>query len=102
MKKSNISLLLIGLFLVGCTTQMGSSRDVIYGYDQGPAWNHMYLKNDHTTTYCFDNRLLDKVKAYYDNQTVVKISYAKGTFYTGVCMGQGNSEVVLVNDITNE
>lgn len=91
--------LLLIILLTGCI-QEGTSTDTIYGYDKGPIWNHVYLKNDHTTTYCFEDNLQDDIEQAYKNNTVVTIHYNKYWFRGALCNPQPNTEPVVVESIT--
>lgn len=87
------------LFLASCTTQHGTSKDRIYGYDTGPVWGHMYLVNDHSTTYCFDKTREDIIKEAYDSNRTVMITYEKGPLKAFFCMGQAEQETVVVTQV---
>lgn len=93
-------LVLCGLLLVaGCTFQSGQSNDRIYGYDKGIIWNHLYLVNDHSTAYCFDDGFVPSVqKALAENRSVV-VHYEKYLVRGSLCSVPENMEAVVVTEI---
>ena len=97
-----IYLLIIGMLLFSaCTLQSGISTDRIYGYDKGIVWNHLYLTNDHTTTYCFEDYQLQQIKDAYELNKTVKIEYERYVIKGFWCQAQQNQEAVVVTKIDN-
>ena len=104
--KQTIKIILIivivcSLILVnGCTYQHGTSRDIVQGYDKGIIWHHAYLKNDHTTAYCFDNEsfipILDESQK---TQREVIVTYETYLFRGFLCTTSEKYEKVVIADI---
>jgi len=71
-------LIIVVMFLTSCTLEKGSSTDYVYGYDKGIVWGHAYLKDDHTTCYCFDDDDMSEQFEYAQSNNVkVKVNYER-------------------------
>ena len=82
------------------TFQHGSSRDVVQGYDKGWIWYHAYLKNDHTTAYCFDNPdFADILEDSQKNQKEIIITYETYLFRGFFCMTSENYDNVIITKV---
>lgn len=94
-------LLLVGILLLfGCTLQHGTSRDVVQGYDKGILWSHMYLKNDHSTCYCFNNQ--EFIKTFDESQLTQKeviVTYEKYIVKGSLCNCDDKYEKVIVTNV---
>jgi hypothetical protein len=88
------------LLVSGCALQHGSSRDVVQGWDKGILWYHMYLKNDHTTAYCFDNP--EFIKIFDDAQKTqreVIVTYETYLVRGILCSVSDKYEKVIITDV---
>ena len=94
MKKALLLGLMACLLLSACTFQDGFSKDKVYAYDKGILWNHLYLVNDHTTAYCFDDSLWNSVKEAYENNKTVNVHYQTYLIKGSLC-STGNLENVI-------
>jgi len=93
-------LILSPIFVSALTFQHGSSRDITQGYDKGWIWYHAYLKNDHTTAYCFDNPdFVDILKESQETQREVIITYETYAFRGFFCMTSEKFDNVIITDI---
>lgn len=88
------------VLMSGCTFQHGSSRDIVQGWDKGIIWNHAYLKNDHTTAYCFDSyvfaEMLDESQR---TQKEVIITYETYFLRGWLCSTSEKHERVIITDV---
>lgn len=96
-----LMLLIFGVILLyGVSYQSGTSKDIVQGYDNGIMWHHAYLKNDHTTAYCFDDErfitILDESQR--QNKEVI-ISYKKYVGRGFFCSTSEKFERVVVTDV---
>lgn len=94
--------ILCSILFTGCTLQSGYTRDKLHGYDRGVTWNHIYLLNDHTTVYCWEDNIawgeiLEKAKA--DNNITLEIDYEKYWLKGSLCSSGQDMEAVVVTDI---
>lgn len=96
---SILSFLLMSSLVSAIVFQHGSSRDIIQGYDKGWLWYHAYLKNDHTTAYCFDNPNFAKIlKESQRTQKEVIITYETYLFRGTFCWtGEKFNNVIITN-----
>ena len=94
--------LLLGLFLLtGCTFQHGSSRDIVQGWDKGIIWYHAYLKNDHTTAYCFDNPDFIKIMDISQKtQKEIILTYETYILRGALCTTSDKFDNVIITNIT--
>jgi phenolic acid decarboxylase len=93
-------LLISPVFVSAITFQHGSSRDVVQGYDKGWIWFHAYLKNDHTTAYCFDNPdFIDILKESQETQREVIITYETYLFRGFFCMTSDKFDNVIITNV---
>jgi hypothetical protein len=98
-----INLIVITLFMTNVSAivfQHGTSRDLVMGYDKGWIWYHAYLKNDHTTAYCFDNP--DFIKILDDsqkNQKEVIVTYETYLFRGFFCTVAYHYEKVIIINV---
>lgn len=101
MKKILLLGILISILIIsGCTLQSGTSRDIVQGYDEGIIWNHAYLKNDHSTAYCFDNpSFVDVFQQSQLFQKEVIVTYEKYLFRGALCSVSEKYEKVIVTDV---
>lgn len=95
-------ILILGMLLLftGCTFQHGTSRDIVQGWDSGILWNHMYLKNDHNTCYCFDNPQF--VQIFDESQKTQKeviVTYETYLVRGGLCSASEKYETVIITDV---
>ena len=101
MNKRIIGVLMLGLLFIGCEYQKGNSNDTVYGYDKGLLWNHLYLTNDHTTCYCFDDQ---KVISILDSAIAtgrkVEVNYGKYLLRGQLCSAPDKYETVVVDSLT--
>lgn len=80
--------------------QHGSSRDVVQGYDKGWLWYHLYLKNDHTTAYCFDNpSFVSMLEQSQRTQREVIVTYETYLFRGFFCMTSEKYDNVVVTNV---
>ena len=100
--KKITSLIILLIFLIsGCTFQRGTSRDVVQGWDKGIIWYHMYLKNDHTTSYCFDNpQFIEIFDESLKTQREIIVTYETYFFRGGLCSAGDKFDNVIVTDAT--
>jgi hypothetical protein len=86
--------------LKNVSTQHGTSKDIVMGYDKGPIWGHAYLKNDHTTAYCFDNdKFIPLLEESQTQDKEVIITYEKYVGRGGLCMASNNYETVVITNV---
>lgn len=98
MRKQLIVVLL--LMLAGCTFQSGSTRDYASGWDEGILWYHAYLKNDHSTAYCFDDSVMRETFEYAKrNGKEVVVEYETYLFRGALCSANKNYETVVVTKV---
>ena len=96
-------LFIIGLIMWVSTLFLnnGSSTDYPYNIEQSKFWNKLWLKDDHTTVYCFDDeKFLDIInKAKIENKKI-KVSYQEYLFRGFLCSsGSDNIGEVVITDI---
>lgn len=88
------------LFLKDVSTQTGTSKDIVQGYDKGIIWYHAYLKNDHFTAYCFDDeRFIPLLENSQKNNREIIIYYEKYIGRGFFCGSAENYENVVITDI---
>lgn len=103
-------LVFLALSTSGCnsSTQEGKSIDYVYGYDTGMVWNHLYLTNDHTTTYCYTPEQSTTFGPIFEQaikeNKKVEVGYSKYVGKGALCQGQpqgakGSSETVVVTNV---
>ena len=95
-----LSIMMICVVLSGCTFQHGTTRDIVQGWDKGILWHHMYLKNDHTTAYCFDN--LDFTRIFDEAQKTQKeviITYETYLIRGSLCSTSDKFENVIITNV---
>lgn len=98
--KNKLLILFILLFLVSCTFHSGQSIDTVYSVDKGPLWSHLYLKDDHSTCYCFDNtEWYDMLKEGQKNGTKFVVSYETYLLTGGLCYCGEKFDTVVVTKI---
>lgn len=95
-----VAIVLGGFLLYSIELQHGTSKDVVYGYDKGMIWSHAYLKNDHTTAYCFNDEsfipLLDESQR--DGKEVI-ITYSKYIGKGFFCTTDSKYENVVITGV---
>ncbi|MCK9370045.1 hypothetical protein M0R04_09090 [Candidatus Dojkabacteria bacterium] len=89
--------------LYGMVKQTGNSTDYIYTIEHGDfsGWNKIWLKDDHTTMYCYDNDNLTSIltQAQIDNKKV-KVYYAEYIGRGWLCStGSDNIKQVIITKI---
>lgn len=103
MKRIFIVVTILGVLLLSaCGTQHGKSVDTIYGYDTGIVWNHLYLTNDHTTTYCYQDPTLNIIlEQALQNKSKVEVTYSKYIIKGSLCQSGTSSdgERVVVDNV---
>lgn len=88
------------IILNGCTFQHGTSKDYVYGYDTGILWNHLYLKDDHSTCYCFDDpEFIETIEEAQAADRKVLVTYEKYVFRGGLCWSADGYENVVVTKV---
>lgn len=103
-KKMN-KLLIVGLLFsillfTGCTLQSGYTKDKLHGYDTGVLWNHVYLLNDHTTVYCFDdNRFIPLLEQAKNGNVTIEVDYEKYALRGALCSSGQEMETVVITAI---
>ena len=101
--KKNISYIMILSLLILTSCSSGQSKDIIYSVDRGLIHNHLYLKDDHSSCYCFtDENLYNKLKIAQTENKKVIVEYEDDYFSLCYC-GDKFDEVKITNVIfTNE
>lgn len=84
-------------------TQSGQSVDYVYSVETGQLsrWHKLWLTNDHTTVYCFENlSFVPVLQDAQDKNIKVKVFYDE-YFFKGVTCSTENSNIgiVVVSDI---
>lgn len=97
--KTFVLLIVACALLTGCTFSHGSSTDTIYGWDNGPVWGHMYLKNDHATAYCFPDYMTEIIDAAYENNFTVKVTYETYLIRGSLCRTSEKYDNVVVTHV---
>lgn len=94
-------MLLIVLSMSACTFQHGTTRDIVQGYDSGILWNHMYLKNDHTTVYCFekDTNFSEMFDESQRTQKEIIVTYETYLLKGSLCYHSEKFDGVVVKDV---
>jgi len=95
-----VGLLCAVILMTGCTLQSGFTKDKLHGYDSGVLWNHVYLLNDHTTVYCFDDDRFIPIleQAKNNNNITIEVAYNKYLLRGALCSsGQEMESVVITN-----
>lgn len=101
MNKMIMTITLMGLFLVACTVQRGTSTDTIYGTDYGILWHHLYLKNDHSTVYCYDDFYDQQIQEARKANATVTVTYEKNILGKGTLCSAGEQyEPVVVTGVS--
>lgn len=99
-----LGILLIGgfFYLVSLFLNSGSSTDYPYNVEKNAAgWTKLWLKDDHTTVYCFDDErflpIIEQAKAENKKVTV----YYQEYIFRGFFCSSGNENIgtVVVTDI---
>lgn len=89
-------------FLIGILfLNKGFSIDYPYNIEKSQFWNKLWLKDDHTTVYCFDNEDFISIieKAQRENKKI-KVSYQEYVFRGALCTsGSERIGTVVVTDI---
>jgi len=101
MKKYIIMMLIVlVMFLTSCTLESGSSTDYIYGYDKGIVWGHAYLKDDHTTCYCFNDDSIKEMFEYAQTNNVkLKVNYERYLIKGSLCSCGDKMSTVIVTKV---
>jgi len=93
-----IVLVAIGLFfLIYWITPLffnsGTSTDYVYTVEKTKFWHKLYLKDDHTTVYCFDDERFLPIleQARTENKKVV-VTY-QDYFFRGFLCSSGNERI---------
>jgi hypothetical protein len=80
--------------------QHGTTRDLIQGYDKGIIWYHAYLKNDHNTAYCFDDkRFILILEQSQREQREVLVTYETYLLRGFFCSTTENYENVIIKNV---
>ena len=99
MRRVILGLFLI-LFLGGCTFTQGTTKDVVQGFDKGIIWHHLYLLNDHTTAYCFDNDdFIPILKSAQESNQKVTVTYETNLIRGILCTTSDKFERVVVTNV---
>lgn len=103
-----IMILLIILGIIGgayvyflITKNVGSSTDYVYTVEKTNFWHKLFLKDDHSTVYCFDDeKFLDIIKKAQDDNKKIKITYEdyfiRGFFCSS---GKDNIGTTIITDV---
>lgn len=94
--------LLIGgvLFMATLFLNEGSSTDYPYNIEQSRYWHKLWLKDDHTTVYCFDDeRFISIIEQAKQSNKKIKVSYQEYLFRGFLCSSGSDNigEVVITN-----
>lgn len=78
----------------------GSSTDYPYTIEKSNFWNKLWLKDDHTTVYCYDDeRFTSVIQRAIDENKKVKVEFQEYVFRGSLCFSGSDkiSEVVITN-----
>jgi len=102
-------ILIIGLLILGVaygyfliTQNKGSSKDYAYTVEKTNFWYKLWLKDDHTTVYCFDDdkflKIIEDAKA---RDKKVKVTYQDYFFRGFFCTSDIGSDIgkTIITDI---
>lgn len=93
-----------GLWIYSLFLNKGVSTDYPYNIEKSQFWNKLWLKDDHTTVYCFDDErfipIIDKAKL--ENKKI-NVYYQEFMFRGFLCTsGSDNIGTVVITDIKIE
>ena len=95
-----VIVLILSIILWNVSYQNGTTRDIVQGYDKGILWYHAYLKNDHSTAYCFDDeRFIPMLEQSQKENKEVVVTYKKYVGKGFLCSAAENYENVIIENI---
>jgi len=96
-----ILLIFIGFWIYSFFLNKGSSTDYPYNIEKSSFWNKLWLKDDHTTVYCFDDeRFIPIIEQAQKENKKIKVSYQEYLFRGTLCSsGSENIGTVVITNI---